>query len=65
MNRSYFTRIAQLSYLAPDITQAILEGRQPRGLTARMLLIRYLPLSWPKQRIALGFDRPRAEPVEA
>jgi site-specific DNA recombinase len=27
---SYFTRLVRLSYLAPDITQAILDGRQPR-----------------------------------
>ena len=26
---SYFTRIVRLSYLAPDIIQAILDGRQP------------------------------------
>jgi site-specific DNA recombinase len=65
LNRSYFTRIVQLSYLAPDITQAILDGRQPRGLTARTLLTRYLPVSWAEQRIALGFARPEAEPVEA
>ena len=65
LNRSYFTRIVQLSYLAPDVTQAILDGRQPRGLTARTLLTRYLPVSWAAQRIALGFARPEAEPVEA
>src|SRR5215471_17347186 len=29
---SYFTRLVRLSYLAPDITQAILDGRQPRDL---------------------------------
>jgi site-specific DNA recombinase len=27
---SYFTRLVRLSYLAPDITEAILDGRQPR-----------------------------------
>src|SRR5204863_3233869 len=32
VSRSYFTRLARLSYLAPDITQAILDGRQPRDL---------------------------------
>jgi hypothetical protein len=31
---SYFTRLVRLSYLAPDITEAILDGRQPRDLTA-------------------------------
>jgi hypothetical protein len=34
----YFTRLVRLSYLAPDITQAILEGCQPRDLTADKLL---------------------------
>jgi hypothetical protein len=53
---SYFTRLLRLSYLAPDITQAILDGRQPRGLTADKLLTHSrLPLAWHEQRIALGF----------
>jgi hypothetical protein len=34
---SYFTRLVRLSYLAPDMTQAILDGHQPRGLTADKL----------------------------
>src|SRR5439155_20044035 len=38
VSRSYFTRLVRLSYLAPDITQAILDGRQPRDLTADKLL---------------------------
>jgi len=38
VSRSYFTRLVRLSYLAPDITQAILDGRQPRDLTAEKLL---------------------------
>src|SRR5207247_9661978 len=29
VSRSYFTRLVRLSYLAPDITQPILDGRQP------------------------------------
>jgi hypothetical protein len=56
VSRSYFTRIVRLSYLAPDITQAILDGRQPRDLTAATLLAHSrLPLAWPDQRTALGF----------
>jgi hypothetical protein len=38
VSRSYFTRLVRLSYLAPDITQAILDGRQPPDLTAEKLL---------------------------
>jgi len=53
---SYFTRLLRLSYLAPDITQAILDGRQPRALTADKLLAHSrLPLAWGDQRTALGF----------
>jgi len=41
--------------VTPDITTAILEGRQPPGLTATMLIEHpAVPLSW-QQRTALGF----------
>ena len=53
---SYFTRLVRLSYLAPDIIQAVLDGRQPRGLTADKLLAHSrLPLTWHEQRTVLGF----------
>ena len=56
VSRSYFTRLLRLSYLAPDITQAILDGRQPRDLTAEKLLQHSrLPLAWHKQPAVLGF----------
>jgi site-specific DNA recombinase len=56
VSRSYFTRLVRLSYLAPDITQTILDGRQPRDFTAEKLLEHSrLPLAWHDQRIALGF----------
>ena len=56
LNRSYYSRVVRLTYLAPDITRAILEGRQPPGLTAAMLLEHSgLPLAWPEQRKTLGF----------
>ena len=31
-------RLVRLSYLAPDITKAILDGRQPGDLTAEKLI---------------------------
>ena len=56
MSRSYFTRVVRLSYLAPDITQAVLDGRQPPHLTADKLLAHsHLPLAWHQQRTLLGF----------
>jgi hypothetical protein len=56
LTSSYFTRVLRLTYLAPDITRAILDGRHPRDLTAQKLLAHSrLPLSWPEQRRVLGF----------
>jgi site-specific DNA recombinase len=56
LHRSYFTQVLRLAYLAPDITTAILDGRQPEGLTATMLVEwSSLPLNWGEQRTALGF----------
>jgi site-specific DNA recombinase len=53
---SYFTRLVRLSFLAPDITQSILDGCQPRDLTADKLLAHSrLPLGWHEQRAVLGF----------
>jgi hypothetical protein len=45
-----------LTFLAPDITRAILEGRQPGGFTAQKLVSQAaLPLTWAEQRRVLGF----------
>ena len=49
-------RLARLSYLAPDIISAIIEGRQPPSLSGRRLLrAADLPLDWQGQRALLGF----------
>jgi hypothetical protein len=49
-------RLARLATLAPDITAAILEGRQPAALTSRMMLrLPELPHDWAEQRRMLGF----------
>jgi hypothetical protein len=43
------------AYLAPDIVEAIVEGRQPRSLTVKLLL-GGIPFAWPDQRAAFGFS---------
>ena len=54
---SYATRALRLAYLAPDIVTAILDGRQPPGLTANMLMKNTrLPFRWKAQRKRLGFE---------
>ena len=50
------SRILPLAWLAPDISTAILEGRQPSHLTAKTLrALPELPLDWAEQRKVLGF----------
>ncbi len=50
---SFVTRMLCLTLLAPDIMQAILEGRQPKGLKLATLL-RGMPLEWEEQRNSFG-----------
>ncbi len=49
--------LVPLSYLAPEIVEDILSGRQPAELNTRRLksVARHLPLSWAGQRQVLGF----------
>lgn len=52
---SYVARVLRLATLAPDITQAILDGREPAGLSY-MKLIKVLSYDWEEQPQALGFE---------
>jgi hypothetical protein len=54
VNDSYLSRILRLTLIAPDITEAILTGRQPSTLQLDDLL-KPLPLAWAEQYSAL-FD---------
>ncbi len=49
------SRCLPLAFLAPDIVEAILQGRQPVELTVLRLKRIGLPLSWVEQRRLLGF----------
>ncbi len=51
------SRFLPLAFLAPDIVQAIISGRQPTELTAEALRHACpLPCSWEKQRKLLGIS---------
>ena len=51
------SRVLPLAFLAPDIVEAIVQGRQPVALTARHLKrLKPLPASWAEQRRLLGFE---------
>jgi ParB-like chromosome segregation protein Spo0J len=54
LSDAHVRRLLPLTYLAPDIVEAIIEGRQPRTLTVKLLL-RGIPLDWADQRAAFGF----------
>jgi len=57
VGRSYFARVFRLSLLAPEITKAIVQGRQPFELSAIKLIgAGQLALRWSDQRRQLGFD---------
>jgi site-specific DNA recombinase len=50
------SRTLPLAWLAPDISAAILEGRQSAHLTAKVLRdLPNLPVDWSEQRKILGF----------
>jgi hypothetical protein len=45
----YERNLIRLAFLAPDLQAAILEGRQPEGLTLQALIETELPAAWPDQ----------------
>jgi len=54
LNQRYVSRVLQCAFLAPDIVEAILDGRQPPDLTVRKLW-GDIPTDWAEQRKRLGF----------
>ena len=55
LDERYASRILQCAFLAPDIVESILDGRQP----ARMTLENFrtsVPIEWPAQQQLLGFS---------
>ena len=51
-----FKRLLRLSYLAPDIVEAILDGSQPKELElATLKTVTNIPHCWQTQRAMLGF----------
>jgi hypothetical protein len=53
INRSFVSRLLNLTLLAPDIQEAILEGRQPKGLQLEELM-GAMPAEWGEQRRLFG-----------
>ena len=52
INGSFVGRIVRLTLLAPDIVEAILDGRQPAAMTLKGLMEPF-PVEWERQRECL------------
>ncbi len=55
INGSYVSRVLRLTLLAPDMVEAILDGRQPAELTTARLF-RPFPVEWEEQTRTLHFS---------
>jgi hypothetical protein len=55
INPSYLARILRLALLAPDLVEAILDGRQAAGLHLEVLLAPF-PVEWERQRERLDLQ---------
>ena len=53
INSSYVSRVLRLTLLAPGIVEAILDGRQPEGMTLPALM-KPFPVKWPEQHPVRG-----------
>lgn len=56
----YKRKLCRLVYLAPDIQDAILAGRQPYDLTLSRLIDEPPPTCWREQRKLFGFPAQRS-----
>jgi hypothetical protein len=54
---AYIYTLLRLPWLAPDITTAIVNGRQPQQLSAKTLMRKAsrLPVDWAERSTQLGF----------
>ena len=53
INSSYVSRVLRLTLLAPDIVEAILDGRQPEGMMLPALMAPF-PVEWSDQHPVRG-----------
>jgi hypothetical protein len=62
LTERYVGRVLECAFLAPDIVEAILDGRQPTDLTFQKLTGK-LPPGWVEQRQQLGFPELLQRPI--
>jgi hypothetical protein len=52
VHHAYVAKLLRLTLLAPDVIEAVLDGRLPKGMKLEDL-VRPLPVDWAEQRRAL------------
>ena len=56
VSNSYVKKLMPLAFLAPNIIEAIIAGKQPAHLTTQMLIRQIsIPSDWEQQKRVLGF----------
>jgi site-specific DNA recombinase len=60
VGKQYVSRLIRLAFLAPEVVERVVAGRQPPELTAQALQAgRFdIPVYWAAQKRALGFSQP-------
>ena len=56
IDRSFVNRLLRLTFLAPDLQEAILDGRQPKGMQLEELT-RAMPSGWDEQQVVMTRGR--------
>ena len=54
-DKAYISKIFKLNYVAPDIVEAILDGKQPENIILRDFTHKIIPDLWEEQREVFGF----------
>jgi hypothetical protein len=57
VTRSFVNRLLRLTLLAPDIVEAVFDGRQPKGMQLEELA-RVMPSTWAEQRESIAIAQP-------
>ena len=53
INRAYVCRLLNMTLLSPEITEAVLDGRQPKGMMLEAM-VRAIPSEWAEQHRTFG-----------
>ena len=64
LTERYVGKVFKCAFLAPDIVESILDGRQPQDLNFAKLC-QHVPLSWAEQRERFGFPPVPSQPVNS